>query len=321
LSLSKPAIVEQSNGICSFEMAGLVKLLLIGCALYFCFVFGNALPAGQVTSLVSDAVARNLPSRVSASIYGHGRQMRRFKRDVTTKHLDDPDDCIRHCSNNETSAIVTVTMKNMAKLVAIALEDMTGDELKNPEKEAEFKKKIEERTIANMGPLFDDLCSTSKAADACFRECPSSQLRQITVLEHNSADAFCEPSKNWKNFAEYFNAINCTNATEEENHCDTKCGPLIPLSNVTGLEINEAETTGEDLKYETDSAKNTAAVGTACKTITCQVDCYKPLITERCGAKAYDLYARMAKLEPHSTLGILKLLGAVEKSNDCKNNQ
>jgi len=217
--------------------------------------------------------------------------------------------------------IVKTTMKNMAKLMTDALSEVTGDDLRDPVREAAFKKRVEEKTIANMGPMFSDLCTASKAADDCLKACPSSQLRQISILEHAGSEVLCEPSKNWNSFSEYFHAMNCTNATANESHCDKKCGILVPLSNVTGLEIKEADDTGDNINYETDSAKNTAAVGAACKKLICSLDCYKPLMTDQCGAKAYELYARTSKLEPHSTLSILKLLHAVDKTNECKNFQ
>jgi len=317
-----------------------MKLLLAIGALYLCFGSGDASLA-KIATVASSVVEQNVPERVIASIYGNGRQVsRRYKREVISKTLPDPKNCIRDCRTNETKAIMSATMKNVAKLISIALDGVTGDEMSTPAKEAAFKKEVEAKTVANMGPFFQDLCVASKKADDCYTHCPESQLRDITTIDHDTTEVFCEPGKNWNNFTEYWNAINCTNATEVEKPCDNKCGQDKSIGNVTSLEMDQSDNglfdddddddekpktektekkdDGAQIKYETDVKKNTAAVGPACKTTACQIDCYKPIMTQHCGAKAYDLYARMAKLEPHTSLAILKLLNAVEPNSDCK---
>jgi len=277
--------------------------------------FGYASPS--LESVAYQTVRESLPANVYSSAFGNANQAYRFKRAIVTKTLEDPKNCIRDCRNNETANIITATVKNMAKLVAVALEDITGDETSTPEKEAAFKKRIEEKTIANMGPFFADLCTATQKTDACYSACPDSKLKTIVSAEHSSSEAFCEPGKNWKSFSDYWASLNCTNSTEEEKPCDNKCGVPKGVGNVTGLSIDE-EDEGVTLKYETDSKKNTAAVGPECKSTSCQLDCYKPIMTAKCGAKAYDLYSRMTKIEPRSSLRILTILDAVDQTSDCK---
>jgi len=313
-----------------------VKFLLAGCLFYFSFAYCDASTSTSIASVATAVVEQNVPDRVYKNIYGHGGQLRRFKREVVSKTLPDPDSCIRTCRHNETTMIMTATLKNVAKLVSLALADIDGDELSTPAREAAFKKEVEEKTIANMGPFFQDLCKISKKTDDCYTQCPNSQLRNITVIDHDATEVFCEPGTNWNNFTEYWHALNCTNATEMEKPCENKCGVDVTISNVTNLEVDasgfelpddddeeseekkDTKEGGAELKYETDAKKNTAAVGPVCKTTSCQLDCYKPIMTERCGAKASDLYARMTKMEPRTSLRILKLLNAVEPNSDCK---
>jgi len=318
-------------------MGSAMKILLAAGALYLCLVSADASLA-KIASVASSVVEQNVPERVIASIYGNGRQVsRRYKREVIAKTLPDPKDCIRDCRVNETNMIMTATMKNVAKLISIALDGVTGDEMSTPAKEAQFKKDVEAKTVANMGPFFQDLCVASKKADDCYTQCPVSQLRDITTADHDTTEVFCEPGKNWNNFTEYWNAINCTNATEVEKPCDSKCGVDKTIGNVTHLDVDKSDNglfdddsdetgsekkdkkaDGSKIEYESDVKKNTAAVGPACKTTACQIDCYKPIMTQQCGAKAYDLYARMSKLEPRTSLRVLKLLNAVEPTDECK---
>jgi len=272
----------------------------------------------KITSVASQTVEASLPSSVHNTAFAKAKQYR-FKREVTTKQLEDPKGCIQHCRSNESSAIMTATIRNMGRLVGIALQDIKGDETSTPEKEAAFKKQIEEKVVANMGPFFGDLCKISKNADNCYTECPESELRSIMAADQGATETFCEPGKNWKTFSDYWYALNCTNTTEESKPCDKRCGEARSISNVTSLEIDddeESETVG--VKYENDSKKNTAAANSVCKTTSCQLECYKPIISEKCGAKAYDLYNRMTKMEPPATLRILKILNAVDEPSDCK---
>jgi len=215
---------------------------------------------------------------------------------------------------------------------------------------AAFSKKVEDSTIANMGPLFEDLCRIHKNTYVCYSKCPDTQARTILSLDSEADQAtMCEPSRSWGNFSEYFGALNCTNTTENSKACDSKCsGRQQSIRNATKFSIdnestddeesNESKDDDEDqddvdltsffvkgnstdsgiiLKYETDPKVNTAAAGAACKSISCHVDCYKPIITKQCGAKAYDLYNRMTKIEPHYTLSMLRVLKAIEKPAEC----
>jgi len=168
-----------------------------------------------------------------------------------------------------------------------------------------------------MGPFFDDLCTVATQTDLCYTNCPESQLREIIVLTHSDAVVFCEPTKNWPNFTEYWNAINCTNSTEDSKPCDKKCGTQDDIRNVTSLKVEDPDEDGTKVTYETDIKKNTAAVGPVCKTISCDIDCYKPIMTDNCGAKAYDLYVRMSKVDPRVAFGVLDELKAVDKNKDC----
>lgn len=54
--------------------------------------------------------------------------------------------------------MVKATLRNVGRLVALALTDIDGDEVSSPEKQAAFERRVEAQTIANMGPYFDDLC-------------------------------------------------------------------------------------------------------------------------------------------------------------------
>jgi hypothetical protein len=65
-------------------------------------------------------------------------------------------------------------------------------------------------------------------------------------------------------FLDYWQALTCISSTTAEKVCENKCGPTIALNSATGLEIYETDA-GVALKYETNSNKNTAAVGPACK--------------------------------------------------------
>jgi len=298
-----------------------VKLFLAVSFLHICFHSGDAASFTQVTSLVSETVEQSMPSRVYANVYGHGRQFKRFKREVVTKILEDPDGCIQKCRENETDMALTAMLDNIHRLALLIKDDLKGvkdEDLDDPAKEEAFKNKITKKTIENMGPFFQDLCSASTATDKCFAECPSSQLKNITVLDHSDAEVTCEPSKNWESFTEYWNAINCTNATEAEQPCDNKCGRASNFSSTTQLQVEDEDEGGASLSYENDSKKNAAALGPACKSTACQIDCYKPIMTERCGAKAYEMYARLAKIDLRTTLKVLKELNAIEDIPDCK---
>jgi len=314
-------------------MAASVNALLVGCLLYLCYSLGDA-SVETVSSVASSVVERSLPLRLRTSVFGHGKQLARLKRSVDQKTLEDPKACLSQCRDNQTQQIMRATRRNIGRLVALSLSNIEGDEVSTPEKEAEFKKKIEDTTIANMGPFFEDLCTVTTSATKCYSQCPESKTRSVMVADNQGTEAaFCEPGKgkNWGNFSEYWDALNCTNSTETDKPCENKCGPDQAVHNVTKLEIQDEEvekflddaessstSDGIVVKYESDSKKNTAAVGPVCKSTVCQIDCYKPLITKKCGAKAYDMYSRMSKVEPRASLTILKLLNAVEDTSDCK---
>jgi len=310
--------------------SGFGKSLLVACVLYFCSTYGDATSLARVSSIAAAAVEQNLPAGVYNRAFNRQQQARRYKREVITKSLKDPENCIRQCDNNETQMIVSATMKNMAKLVAIALQnvDITGDEFKTPEKEAAFKKQVEDTTIANMGPLFKDLCSASKKTDDCYSKCPDSELRKISQIWHDKTETLCEPSKNWNNFSDYWTALNCTNTTDLEKPCEHKCGQEDLVGNVTHLEMEEVDDDDDDdnnnkdndvkFKYEADAKTNAKAVAPVCKTYSCEIDCYKPIMTDRCGAKAYELYARMTQSEPRTSLRVLKEFNAIDSIKECK---
>jgi len=305
------------------------KTLFVGCVLYFTFADAKL---ADVTSVVSSLVGQSLSVRQNSN----AKQIRRFKREkdtttttttatattatTTTKTLDDPKGCIYQCGQDESKQMINATMKNMAKLISLALQDVdfTGDQTDTPEKEASFKKQIEDKTISNMGPFFDDLCKVAQNTDACYGKCPDTQLRKIMTLKHSDAEVFCEPGKNWINFTMYWNAINCTNGTEEQKPCDTKCGTQTDIANVTSLKVEDPEDDGTKVTFGKDIKTNMAAIGPVCKTISCDIDCYKPIMSEKCGPKAYELYARMSKVDPRSTLDILEELKAVGDNKDCK---
>jgi len=298
-----------------------VKLMLVGSVLYLSLGWSDASFA-KITSVASDAVKESLPASVYGAAFGNGAHSNRFKREVVTKKMEDPKSCISQCHNNETSAIVTATVRNMGRLIGLTLQNIKGDETDTPEKEAAFKKQIEEQVIANMGPFFADLCKITKQAEDCYSGCPDSKLKSVETADTSGSETFCEPGKNWKTFSDYWYALNCTNTTEENSSCEKQCGKAVPVANVTHLKVNDEEESEEiSLTYENDKKKNTAAVGPACKAITCQLECYKPIMSANCGAKAYDMYNRMTKLEPTSSLRILNLLGAVDQNSDCKQYQ
>jgi len=300
--------------------SGFIKSLLVACVLYLCFTYGEASLA-RVTSIAAATVEQTLPAGVYNRAFNRKQQSIRQKREVITKTLNDPENCLRYCDLNETKMIVSATMKNVAKLVALALENVDiDDSVQTPEKEAAFKQRVEDTTIANMGPLFQDLCTASQKTDDCISNCPESQLRKITQIWHDKTETLCEPSKNWNNFSDYWTALNCTNTTELEQPCVHKCGQEVEIANVTNLEMNDPENEDDvsEFKYEADSKKNDAAVGPACKTYTCEFDCYKPIMTEKCGAKAYDLYVRMSETEPRTSLRVLKEFNAVDSVKECK---
>lgn len=119
----------------------------------------------------------------------------------------------------------------------------------------------------------------------------------MTIDNKGNEEALCEPGKNWSNFtgtsnffrtqpvpksalnfhpvSEYWTALNCTNSTEIEKPCENKCGREQKIRNVTNLDIlggdvdfeveDDGASGGISLQYETDSKKNTAAVGPVCK--------------------------------------------------------
>jgi len=295
-----------------------VKLMLVGSVLYLSLGSSDASFA-KLTSVASEAVKDSLPASVYATAFGNGAPSNRFKREIVTKKMEDPKNCISQCRNNESAAIMTATVKNMGRLIGLALQNIKGDETSTPEKEAAFKKQIEEQVIANMGPFFADLCKITNQAEDCYSQCPDSKLKSVEMADNSSSETFCEPGKNWKTFSDYWYAVNCTNTTEENSPCVKKCGEAVPIANVTHLKVNDAEESEEvSLTYENDKKKNTAAIGPACKAVTCQLECYKPIMSAQCGAKAYDLYYRMTKLEPTSSLRILNILGAVDQNSDCK---
>jgi len=253
---------------------------------------------------------------VHTNVHGQAR----YKREVITKKLNDPESCISTCHSNETNMMMSATMKNMARLVGSTLQNVNGDELDTPEKEAAFKARVYATTMANMGLLFQDFCTTAKKTDDCFTNCPDSQLKNLTLTQKNQdSTTFCEPGANWSNFTDYWDAVNCTNTTQIDKPCESQCGKEVEVHNVTNLVLddNNSENGKTKLKYEDDAKKNTVAAGKACKTYSCEFDCYKPIMTQQCGAKAYNLYVRMTKIEPRTSFQMLKQLNAINDSKDC----
>jgi hypothetical protein len=305
-----------------------------------------------VASLTSSVVEQTVAAHAQRDVFGHGKQLARAKREVIKKTLDDPNKCLDACRGNETSQLTKAILANTARLVAAALENIDLDDARTKEGQARMKQKVEASTINAMGPLFEDLCKIHKTTGLCYSKCPDSQGRTVLQLDNQGdQDTLCEPSRNWGNFSEYFTALNCTNTTETSKSCDGKCGRQQSIRNASHLAINgqstnddeefnfdddkddddddlpkaltksrekDSETDGIVLNYETDAKKNDKAAGAACKSIACHIDCYKPVISSKCGTKAYDLYNRMTKIEPHYSLAMLRVMKAVDHPDECK---
>jgi len=230
----------------------------------------------------------------------------RSKRELIQKKLNDPDRCIEYCTSNETALISNASSTNTLRLISIGF----GEAKKLAGKsEVEMKKHIEDLSISKMGPYFDELCQISKKTEACYKRCPQSQLRDVTIADYNGPALYCEPinTGNWPTFTEYYKATQCNNQTILTKPCDSKCGKEQSLSSATRLELND-----KVIKYDTDAEKNTKAAAAACKSMMCHVDCYEPILTQRCGDKAMDAYRRLSKLEPGSALAILQILNVID---------
>jgi len=278
--------------------------------LYFCITYGDA-----SLSAVSSAIAA-IEQAVPASVNNRKQQSNRYKRDVITKTLDDPENCIRQCDDAEDKLIMTATKKNAPKLAAAALED---NENATTFEQFTLTQQIEEH-FADLGPLFQDFCSAAKKTDDCFSKCPDSQLKKLILIKHDDAQMFCEPQNNWSNYSEYCTAIICSNNTHTDNPSEGQCGNEKDIQTVTNFDLSEnsPDNDGYALTYEADAKKNDATVATTCKIYTCELDFYKPIITKKCGAKSYDLFVRLTQLDPRKGLNLLKEVNAVDSVKECK---
>jgi len=234
---------------------------------------------------------------------------------LVTKTLDDPNNCTSECREKYEKNVEKVTLVPMMRLTADIL-NLTMDS--KPEDEATLNKTIEALSIQYLEPIYNQLCELSKTAAACVEKCPASKLRDIVRIDIDAGPTVCEHKK-WSSFSEYWKAQTCIEELDaNDDSCDEKCGIDILSQNVTYVNFFVDDDSGEaKIKYQPDAKKNAATIADSCKNMVCQINCGKPIIKEKCGAKAADLAVRVAKFEDEQTLRMLKVMEAVDPNTKC----
>jgi len=259
--------------------------------------------------------------------FDHSTEMTRFfKRNVVTKKYQDP--CIQQCRFKMFHDFLEAIGRSVARQDDAfakanrnlwASDEIMGEVQSVSEKEtAELQKWFDETLLASNVLMFADLCSAAMNCTDCISYCPQSQYLSI-IQGINSEDYFCESQRYWTNFTEFQNAASCANETVFYHSCDDNCGAEVTIENAASFQSDEAkDKSSYTFTFEKDAEKNTAAIGLACKSLSCHIEWYKSIISKSCGSKAYEMFARRFKIKPRWYLKTLEIMNAFNGNEECK---